>query len=113
MVNEIKEFPNGDFEVEKATELLIEAAVSMTGSPDLSRLEPLLKLPTNIVVVDTDEWRWEIKLPEEPYVFARDQEIERKIANDKRRETEGSEGSKSEDKQGSGKRDGYVPFREW
>lgn len=49
----------------------------------------------------------------EPYIFARDIEIELKIANDKRRKAEGSTGNKSEDKQGPWKRNSYVPGGDW
>jgi len=50
-----------------------------------------------------------------PYVFARDREIEEKIANDKRkrREAEESFGTEHPDKQGPRKRSSYVPGGEW
>lgn len=59
-------------------------------------------------------WINHITITPDPYEFARDQEIERKIANDEqRRKIE--EGLRSEGKveQGPGKRDSHVSSREW
>lgn len=54
-----------------------------------------------------------VVIPEGPYVFARDREIEKKIADDKqRRESEESGRSKGQDKQRHGKGNYYVPIRE-
>lgn len=47
-----------------------------------------------------------------PYEFARDRVVEREIDEQRRQSEEGGR-VKGQDKQGSGKRDSYVPFREW
>lgn len=52
-------------------------------------------------------------VPEKPYEFAREREIEEKIANDERRKTEKGLRSKEGDREGFRERNGYVPGGDW
>ena len=60
-----------------------------------------------------EEWLKENPPFAGPYEFARDVEIELKIANDKGRKIEIGTGCQDKDKQGSRQGDSYVPGSGW
>lgn len=69
------------------------------------------KLPNGDFEVSHEKFMAEMgKVVLMPYEFARDRDIEEKIANDKRGKVKEGDRAEGQSKQGSGERNSYVPL---